>query len=100
MNIQLSKIKHIRDLSKVIIDAHDCSIYLVSVVIGKTEHIVVDKSGRAIRSSSKLELQRLFLGIEVGTIVLRHESAYDEMIGQPMKTNNLLEVPLGGSNLN
>ena len=33
-------------------------------------------------------------------MALQHESAYDEMIGQPLKTSNLLEVRLGGAHLN
>jgi hypothetical protein len=31
--------------------------------------------------------------------VLRHASAYDEMIGGPIKTSNVLEVSLGDNKL-
>lgn len=36
----------------------------------------------------------------VGEMVLCHQSAYDEMVGQPMKKDgNMLEVPVGNSSL-
>lgn len=61
---------------------------------------MVDESGRAIRASNILNLQKLFDGIRVDQMHLRHESAYDEMIGQPPKTSgNRLEVPLGNNRL-
>ncbi|MGH1460761.1 MAG: DUF6482 family protein [Neptuniibacter sp.] len=44
--------------------------------------------------------QSLFTQKMVGEMVLCHQSAYDEMVGQPMKEGgNMLEVPLGNSSL-
>ena len=50
-------------------------------------------------SHNKLALQALFKGKTVGATVLCHQSAYDEMVGQPIGTSNVLEVPLGNTDL-
>jgi hypothetical protein len=42
----------------------------------------------------------LFEGYQVDEMVLRHESAYDEMVNQPVKmASNRMEVPLGRNKL-
>ncbi|MBT1064554.1 hypothetical protein KJY73_13270 [Bowmanella sp. Y26] len=100
MTIKLTELTKTTHIEKVIIQSLDLSVFQLYVTINHQEHLVVDESGRAIRATNILSLQKLFDGIKVGQMRLRHESAYDEMIGQPAKPGgNRLEVPLGNNRL-
>ena len=100
MAISISQLKNIGRLDKVIIHSVDLSLYLVSVVVDHTEHYLTDAKGGFIKSHNILELQALFERFPVTTMVLRQQSAYDEMVGLPAKVNeNTMEVPLGNNNL-
>jgi len=53
-----------------------------------------------LRSGNLVQLQKLLKGVPAEVTVLRHTSAYDEMIGGPEKTSsNALEVPLADNHL-
>lgn len=75
-------------------------MYYLSVEIGGEEYLVTNKQKRALSARNKLHLQRIADAVSARRIVLRHESAYDEMVGQPLgEQGNRLEVPLGGLEL-
>lgn len=99
MAISLKALKKLTTLERVIIHSVDLSLYLVSVIIDDEEHYVVDDNDRPVRSHNKLALQSLFDRHEVKAMVLRQQSAYDEMVGQPVKESNTLEVSLGDNKL-
>ena len=53
--------------------------------------------GNFIKSFNKLELQKLFSNIPVEKVVVRHKSAYSEMIGlKGQEEDNTMEVLIGG----
>jgi hypothetical protein len=53
-----------------------------------------------LRSANLVELQKQLQNISAEQAVLRHTSAYDEMIGAAEKTShNTLEVPLKDNQL-
>jgi hypothetical protein len=59
---------------------------------------VVTGKGLPVKAYNKPGLQGLFKRVNVREMVLRHESAYDEMVGQPVREeSNTLEVRLGGT---
>ncbi len=96
MVISIVDLKKLSSIEKVIIHSHDQSLYLVSVIIDDAEHYVVDKNGKPLKAFNKLELQAIFDRHSVGKMVLRQQSPYDEMVGQPLRDgDNTLEVPLG-----
>jgi len=100
MAISMKELSKLTTVDKVTIHSIDLSMYIVSVWISGREHYVVDKHQRPLTSHNKLELQALFERKDVGAMVLRHQSAYDEMVGQPLRdTSNELEVPLGNREL-
>ncbi len=100
MPLRVAELKKLRSIDKVIIHSLDRSLYQVSVLIDNKEHYVVDKHRIPLRSFNKVELQTLFSRLDVRRTVLKQESAYDEMIGQPAKfETNALEVPLGNNDL-
>ncbi|MCY7295893.1 DUF6482 family protein [Alteromonas sp. a30] len=83
-------------IQKLVINSIDQAIYQAIVVIDNHEHVVWENSENVLRARSVMALRESFEPLGIDNIVLRHESAYDEMVGQPPKTaNNRLEVPLG-----
>lgn len=100
MTIRMSEVRKLAHIPKVIVHSLDLCLYQVSVEIDGQEHIVTDSQGKMLRAHSTLEMQTLFEELPVGKLVLRHQSAYDEMINQPVRQgSNMLEVPLGRNRL-
>lgn len=95
----VNELKKITHFDKVNLHSLESNLYQLSVIIdGKEDYIETD-NGRFLTSHNKLALQALFKGKTVGATVLCHQSAYDEMVGQPIGTSNVLEVPLGNTDL-
>ena len=100
MGITLSKLNEATQIDKAIIQSGDGSLYHLVVSIDGQEVLVVDEHGRGLCSRSKSALQKTLTGLPVSQTVLRHISAYDEMIGHPPREgSNTLEVPLAGADL-
>lgn len=95
----LKELKKISHVDKVKLHSLESNLYQLSVVIGEKEEYIQTEQGRFLTSHNKLDLQALFKGKNVGAMVLCHQSAYDEMVGQPIGISNALEVPLGNTNL-
>ena len=87
-------------MEKLIYHSIDLSLYKVSAVVEGEEHYITDEKGKFLRSVNLIELQKLLQNLPTIKSVLRHNSAYDEMIGGPEKiSSNLLEVPLADNEL-
>lgn len=98
--ISYSDLKKLPVIEKVIVHSLEQALYQVSVLIDGEEKIVMDKRGRAIRANSVLELESMFEAFNITQVVMRHESPYDEMIGQPVRQgSNRIEVPIGRNQL-
>ncbi|MFG1488585.1 DUF6482 family protein [Oceanospirillum sp. HFRX-1_2] len=96
MTISLKTLQQQPEIEKVIIHSLDCALYQVSVLIEGQELYLTDEQGKLLRSHNKLSLQALFEGLPYRKMVLRQQSAYDEMVGQPLReADNFLEVPIG-----
>lgn len=94
----VSELRSEGQTSKLIIHSLDMSLYQASAVVDGREHLVTDDDGRPLRAFNKLELLSLLRNVPAQERVLRHQSAYDEMINQPVRLEpNTLEVPLGGT---
>jgi len=86
-------------LDKLIFHSVDLSLYQVSAIVDGNEVYVTDDKGKYLRTRSLSELRKLFRDCRAWRTVLRHTSAYDEMIGGPESYgNNMLEVRLGNNN--
>ena len=100
MLIKLSQLYNLQPLEKVIITSIDISLYQVLLKVGEEEYPIVDDKGEFVRSFNILDLKKLFRPFSYGEMVLRQESAFDEMVGQPDKSSsNRLEVPLFDNHL-
>ena len=98
--ITIDQVKMLKNIDRVVIHSLDRSVYQVSVEVGGLEHYVITNKGLPVKAYNKLDLQGLFKRVNVREMVLRHESAYDEMVGQPVREeSNTLEVRLGGTEL-
>ncbi|MDP5057150.1 MAG: DUF6482 family protein [Marinomonas hwangdonensis] len=95
----LKELKKISVVDKVKLHSLESNLYQLSIVIDGQEEYIKTDQGRFLTSHNKLELQALFKDKTVGSMVLCHQSAYDEMVGQPIGKGNTLEVPLGNTDL-
>lgn len=79
----------------VIIHSLDRGLYQVTVATGGEERLLVASDGRPLRSHNLQQLREVLARLPVQSLVLRQQSAYDEMIGQPPRDGgNTLEVEL------
>ncbi|WP_417504680.1 DUF6482 family protein [Marinomonas gallaica] len=91
----LSELAKITEIEKVCIHSLESNLYQLSIISEGEEHYITDQKGVFVTSHNKLDLQKIFTNKQVDKMVLCHQSAYDEMVGQPVGGTNILEVPLG-----
>lgn len=99
MKLSLAELEMATRIDCLIVHSLECSLYQASVRLGTEEYWVTDSDGRILRHRNKADLLARFskclARALIGQAVLRHSSAYDEMIGQPFREQtNTLEVPL------
>ena len=100
MSMPLSKLEKFFYIDKLVIHSLDLALYQVSVLVDGEEHFVTDDKGKFLRAHSILELQKQCRNLKVNKQVLRQQSAYDEMVGQPSRSGtNELEVLLNDNEL-
>ena len=100
MSIALKKLEKYFVVDKLIYHSIDLSLYQVSAMIDGVEHYVTDSNDKYLRAVNLIELQKLMRLVKSRNEVLRHTSAYDEMIGTSAKTaSNMLEVPIQDNQL-
>ena len=82
-------------IDKLIINSLEQALYQAIVVIDGCEHVVWQSEQKTLTTRNLTKMREHFEKLDIKEIVLRHESAYDEMVGQPTKNgSNRLEVPL------
>lgn len=95
MKMALSKLEQFFYVDKLVIHSLDMALYHASVLVDGAEYYVTDEKDQFLRAHSIVDLQRKCCRIKAKAQVLRHQSAYDEMIGAPVRQeSNQLEVPL------
>ncbi|EKO3863863.1 hypothetical protein JFR02_003013 [Vibrio harveyi] len=100
MSMPLSKLEKFFYIDKLVIHSLDLALYQVSVLVDGEEHFVTDDKGKFLRAHSILELQKQCCNLKANKQVLRQQSAYDEMVGQPSRSGtNELEVLLKDNDL-
>ena len=82
------------EIEKLIINSLEQALYQAIVVINSEEHVVWLNSEKTLTTRNLTKMREYFEKLDIKEIVLRHESPYDEMVGQPPKNGNRLEVPL------
>ena len=95
MSISLDELFNVGGALKGVVHSIEGSIYRLSVVVDGREMRVLDRDGKAFRRRSMPEVREALQGTCVEGLVLRQQSAYDEMIGQSVRLEaNTLEVHL------
>jgi hypothetical protein len=95
MKLSIQAFAGLSTQADVVIHSLERALYQVTVMQDGEPCLLVDETGRAIRHHNLQRVREMLQTLPVGTITLRHESAYDEMIGQPPRDHsNALEVKL------
>ena len=95
MKITLPQLQNSVGLTRVIVHSLDFSIYIAYAEFGEETFQVADAEGKPLRTRNLTEMKQQLAGVAAPGLYLRHESAYDEMVGQPGRAGaNALEIPL------
>jgi hypothetical protein len=96
MNIKhpMSKLaKKAMVIDKLEVQSFEMNVYLVRVEIDGEMGFVTDKTGSPMRFHNSQMVRDLFEHCTVKKAVMKHDSPYDEMIGNPMKASDATEMP-------
>jgi len=89
---EFSKLEH---PVPVVIHSLEQALYQVTVTIRGKSHLLVENSGKTFRCHSLQQAREALHTLPVSSLTLRQQSAYDEMVGQPIReVENVLEIPL------
>ena len=95
MKVAINKLASL-DISSVVIESVDLSLYIAHVRVGDNEHVITDRQGKVLKTRNLLEMQRLLRKAVSCEFFLRQRSAYDEMVGHAHQAaDNSMELPLG-----
>ncbi len=84
-------------IEKLVICSLELALYQAFVVIDGEEHAVWENTKKILRTRNLIQMREKFAPFKIDSTVLRHESPYDEMVGQPVGDCNRMEVPLGAN---
>ena len=98
MNIKLSELEQYLRIPAVYLYSLENCIYQAAVEMGGELRFITDNRGQLLSARTEQLLLAKLSNLRIESLFLRHESAYDEMVGQPDKTTgNRLQVPLSTS---
>ena len=87
-------------VEKLVINSLQNALYQAMVVIDQEEHVVWEDKNNALVTRNLVKMRERFQNMTFPEIVLRQESAYDEMVGlDTCSASNRMEIPLGKSPL-
>ena len=93
MKLSINEFAELPGVADVTIHSLDVALYQVTVALQTGPHVLVDKHGKVIRHRNLQHVREMLHVLPVRNVVLRQESAFDEMIGQPSREgSNALEV--------
>ena len=99
MTISLTELGARQGPFRATVHSFERSLYQVTVCVDGREHLLLEESGRTFRRRSINAVREALAEVALEELVLRQESAYDEMIGQPVRQqDNALVVPLAPRN--
>lgn len=81
-------------IQKLLVMSYEPDTYLATVVINEENHLVYRAPGEILKEFSQFRLKRHFKGLGIKHTYLIHNSAYDEMCGNPPSANMALELKI------
>ncbi len=95
MKITFAEFARLEQPADVVIHSLDQALYQVTITIDDSTYLLAENDGKTFRCHSLQRAREVLQNMPVASIVLRQLSAYDEMIGQPVRDQgNTLEIPL------
>jgi hypothetical protein len=95
MKITLQQLQASTAVERVVIHSVDCSLYIAKATVAGVESLVTDGRGKTLKTRNLLDMKQHLVGVPVAELLLHQQSAYDEMVGQPVReAENTLEVSL------
>lgn len=75
------------------VQSYEMNVYLVYLTVGNKSGMVYDKQDRPMRFFSTGQIREVFSHCTVQQAVMKHDSPYDEMIGNPPKSAEQMALP-------
>jgi len=98
--LHLTEIHHLNQPMNLIVESLENNLYQAFIEVADEECLILDNDGKPLSAHSLGEMHEYLEGFRFKKAWLRQQSAYDEMIGQPIRAaDNTLKVPLGWSSL-
>lgn len=95
MKITLQQLQNSVGLTRMVVYSLDLSIYLAYAEFSEEAFLVTEIDGKPLRTSNLTAMKQRLAGVAAPELYLRQQSAYDEMVGQPLRDGaNTLEIPL------
>lgn len=99
MTISLTELGARQGPFKVTVHSFERALYQVTVLVDGREELLLEEGGRTFRRRSINAVREALAEVALAELVLRQESAYDEMIGQTVRhQDNALVVALAPRN--
>lgn len=100
MKIQLSELQQLAAIDKVIIRSFECSLYQAFAVINDQELVIYEDGQQRLCRRNAGAIKEALASLEIHNLLLQQQSAFDEMIGQPLREgSNMLELPLSAAHI-
>lgn len=75
------------------VQSYEMNVYLVQIAIGDKVGLLYDKDDKPMRFYSTGQIREVFAHCDVKQAVMKHDSPYDEMIGNPPKASHSVALP-------
>ncbi|BFT32035.1 hypothetical protein D210916BOD24_32110 [Alteromonas sp. D210916BOD_24] len=75
------------------VQSYEMNVYLVYLSIGTKSAMVYDKHDKPMRFFSAGHIREAFAHCTVQKAVMKHDTPYDEMIGNPPKSAQQMALP-------
>lgn len=95
MKITMSDFAALDEAADVTIHSLTPTLYQVTLTLRGHEQLLAYDDGRPYRAKNLQNVREMLSSMPVDSIKMRHESAYDEMVGQPARqASNAIEIGL------
>ncbi len=93
MKFQFSQLDPQQPISQLTVMAYEMSLYLVRVTINGEQGVVFADDDRPLRFFNAQSIREAFASFEVAQASMVHDSPYEEMVGNPNKAREPMELP-------
>lgn len=81
------------DIDYLEVQSYEMNVYLVFLSIGDNAGLVYDNTDKPMRFYSAGHIREAFAHCQVKKAVMKHDTPYDEMIGNPPKASQSMALP-------